>query len=131
MGKSVVRGEELSGRLRRNGLRTTDHGLSSLISQPLTLNSPMDPQTAIDLGRDAIMTSLIIGAPVLLVGVVVGLLIGLLQALTQVQDQTVSFVPKIVAMVAALSLCLPWLIERMVEYSHAVIANIPKIIAGG
>ena len=50
---------------------------------------------------------LLIGSPVLLVGVVVGLLIGLFQALTQIQDQTISFVPKIVAMVAVLALVLP------------------------
>jgi flagellar biosynthetic protein FliQ len=45
--------------------------------------------------------------------------------LTQIQEQTVAFVPKIVAMVLALSLALPWLISRMVEYSHDVITNIP------
>ena len=52
----------------------------------------MDPQDAIDLGREAIITALMIGSPVLLVGVVVGLLIGLVQAVTQIQDQTLSFV---------------------------------------
>ena len=64
----------------------------------------MNPQDAIDLGREAIITSLLVGAPVLLVGVVVGLVIGLFQAVTQVQDQTISFVPKIVAMIGAMAL---------------------------
>jgi len=91
----------------------------------------MHPQDAIDLGREALLTSLLIGAPILLVGVVVGLLIGLVQALTQIQDQTVSFVPKIVAMVAVFAFCLPWLIQRMVEYSQELIANIPHVILGG
>ena len=91
----------------------------------------MDASLVIDLGREAMLMALMIGAPVLLVGVAVGLLIGLLQALTQIQDQTVAFVPKIVAMVAALSLCLPWLIERMVEYSQELIANIPRMVSGG
>ncbi len=91
----------------------------------------MDPQDAIDLGRDALITALLIGAPILIVGVVVGLLIGLIQALTQIQDQTISFVPKIIAMVAALGFCLPWLIQRMMEYSEDVISNIPSIILGG
>lgn len=91
----------------------------------------MEPQTAIDLGRDAIMTSLLVSSPVLVVGMVVGLLIGLLQALTQIQDQTVSFVPKIVAMVLVLSLCLPWLVQHMLEYSEVLITNIPKVISGG
>jgi len=91
----------------------------------------MDPQNAVDLGREAMMTALIIGAPILLVGVAVALVVGLLQALTQVQDQTIAFVPKIVAMIAAASLCLPWLIERMIEYSETVITNIPLTIMGG
>lgn len=91
----------------------------------------MNPEDAIDLGREAILTSLMIGAPVLVVGVVVGLLIGLFQALTQIQDQTISFVPKIIAMVAVLAFCLPWLIQRMMEYSEGLITNIPNIVLGG
>ena len=91
----------------------------------------MPPHEAIDLGRQAIVTALLIGSPVLLVGTAVGLLIGLIQALTQIQDQTVSFVPKIIAMVLALALCLPWLIHRMVEYSENLIQNIPSVVSGG
>ena len=91
----------------------------------------MNPQDAIDLGREAIFTALIIGAPVLLVGVVIGLVIGLIQALTQIQDQTISFVPKILATVAVLAVCLPWLMQRMMEYSQELITNIPKIVMGG
>ena len=91
----------------------------------------MDLQQTIDLGRDAIIMGLMISAPALLVGMAVGLLIGLLQALTQIQDQTVAFVPKIVAMVAALAFCMPWLLQRMIEYSQEVIANIPHIVTGG
>ncbi len=91
----------------------------------------MSPDIAVDLGRQALTTALMIGAPVLLVGVAMGLFIGLLQALTQIQDQTISFVPKIVAMVAALGLCLPWLIQVMVEYSRSLISTIPERLLGG
>ena len=91
----------------------------------------MNPQDAIDLGRDAILTSLLISAPILGVGILVGLLIGLGQALTQIQDQTVAFVPKIIAMVAVLGFCLPWMLQRMAEYSEELIANIPRLISGG
>jgi flagellar biosynthetic protein FliQ len=91
----------------------------------------MDAQSAVDLGREALSTALVIGAPVLLVGVVVGLLIGLVQALTQIQDQTVSFVPKIVTMALVLVICLPWLIQRMVSYSEDLITNIPRTLLGG
>jgi flagellar biosynthesis protein FliQ len=85
----------------------------------------MDPETAIELGRQAIWTALIVSSPVLLAGLVVGLVIGLLQALTQIQEQTVSFVPKIVAMVLVLSLALPWLIGQMLQYSIDLITGIP------
>lgn len=91
----------------------------------------MDSQTAIDLGREALFMAVLIGAPVLLVGALVGLLIGLAQALTQIQDQTISFVPKIVMMMLVLVLCLPWLIQQMVVYSQDLMLNIPRTIMGG
>ena len=85
----------------------------------------MEPNDAIQLGREAVWTALLIGSPVLLAGMAVGLLIGLLQALTQIQEQTISFVPKIVVMVLALSLTLPWVIALMVQYSSELILSIP------
>jgi flagellar biosynthesis protein FliQ len=91
----------------------------------------MEAQTAIDLCREAVITSLLVGGPLLVVGMLAGLLIGLLQALTQVQDQTVSFVPKLVAMVAALVFCLPWILQQMMEYSGDLIRSIPRVLAGG
>lgn len=91
----------------------------------------MLPHDAIDLGRQGIMLALLIGAPVLLVGMAVGLVIGLLQALTQVQDQTIAFVPKILAMLLALSFCLPWIVGKMMEYCTEIITNVPQVISGG
>jgi flagellar biosynthetic protein FliQ len=85
----------------------------------------MDAQTAIDLGREAIWVTLLVGAPVLLAGLLIGLIIGLMQALTQIQEQTVVFVPKLVAMFLVLSLVLPWLIAQMVQYSTDLISGIP------
>ncbi len=85
----------------------------------------MSAEDAIDLAREALWTALLIGSPVLLVGMGVALLIGLVQALTQIQEQTVAFVPKIVAMVLTLSLALPWLISRMLVYSTDLITQIP------
>jgi flagellar biosynthetic protein FliQ len=91
----------------------------------------MQPQDAIDLGREAIMLAMLVGAPVLLAGTVVGLLIGLLQALTQIQDQTIAFVPKLLAMLAVISLCLPWILDKLMQYCADVISNAPSVIAGG
>ncbi len=86
----------------------------------------MNPQDAIDLGREALVVATLIAAPVLLAGMLVGLLVGLLQALTQIQEQTVAFVPKLIAMVLAIGISMPWVITRLVEYSRELIHNIPN-----
>ena len=88
----------------------------------------MNSQDAVDLGREAVTAALVLGGPLLISGLVVGLVVGLLQAITQVQEQTVSFVPKLLAMVAVVSLMLPWLIEQMVQYSRDLIVNIPNTL---
>jgi flagellar biosynthetic protein FliQ len=85
----------------------------------------MDPQTAIDLAREAVWTALVIGAPVLVAGLIVGLVVGLIQAMTQIQEQTVAFVPKMVVMLLVLSASLPWLIAHMMHYTSELIAGIP------
>lgn len=88
----------------------------------------MDPQLAVDLGRDALFITSIISAPVLVAGVVVGLMIGLLQALTQIQEQTVAFVPKLAAMALALLFTLPWILGQMIDYSENLLRNIPSTL---
>jgi flagellar biosynthesis protein FliQ len=85
----------------------------------------MDAQDAIDIARQALWTTLVIASPVLVVGLLAGLIIGLLQALTQIQEQTVAFVPKMIAMIVALGLTLPWVINQMVQYSTELISGIP------
>jgi len=86
----------------------------------------MSAQDAIELGRQALVQTLLLSSPILLAGLVVGLVVGLLQALTQVQEQTIAFVPKIVAMFTVLLLVLPWLISTMVQYSSQLITSIPE-----
>jgi flagellar biosynthetic protein FliQ len=86
----------------------------------------MQPQDAIDLGREAILIAALIAAPALIAGMVVGLIIGLIQALTQIQEQTVAFVPKLVAMALAVGITLPWVLARLVEYSRELFENIPN-----
>jgi flagellar biosynthesis protein FliQ len=86
----------------------------------------MDPQSAVDLAREALIIATLIAAPALVAGMVVGIVIGLLQALTQIQEQTVAFVPKLLAMILAIGISLPWILTRLVEYSHDLIANIPS-----
>ncbi len=76
----------------------------------------MDPGTAIDLTHDALLQALILAGPVLLIGMVVGLTISIFQAVTQLQEQTLSFVPKIIAMGITAAVMIPWLTSRMMEY---------------
>ena len=91
----------------------------------------MNEQAVLELGQQAMMTALTLAAPVLIVGAAVGLIVGIMQAVTQVQDHTLSFVPKILAMILVLTICLPWLIDRMVDFSRSVITNIPMVLGGG
>jgi len=83
----------------------------------------METALALDLGREALLTALIISAPVLGIGLIVGLVISLVQTVTQIQDQTLSIVPKIVAMVAAAIFFVPWLAQRVLEYSQQMFAG--------
>jgi len=64
-----------------------------------------------------------VSAPMLIIGLVVGILVSLLQAVTQIQEQTLSFIPKIVAMVAAAILLMPWTAQRLMEYSREMFTN--------
>lgn len=77
----------------------------------------MTMDQAIDLIREALIVTLIISAPILAVGLIIGLVISIVQAVTQIQEQTLSFVPKIVGMAAALILLVPWIGQKLIEFS--------------
>jgi flagellar biosynthetic protein FliQ len=77
---------------------------------------------ALDIVRETLMITLLISAPVLMVGLVVGLVISIIQAVTQIQEQTLSFVPKIVAMVAVVILLAPWIGVSLIEFSKRMFA---------
>ncbi len=78
----------------------------------------MDQGIILDYGREAIMLTLKLGAPVLIVALVVGVLIGLLQALTQIQEMTLSFVPKIVAMFLTLFAVIPYMGHELIDFTR-------------
>ncbi len=84
-------------------------------------------QVAVDMGRAAIVTTLLVSGPVLLTGLAVGLVISILQAATQVQEQTLTFIPKILAMLAAMFIFLPWLVTIMLEFTSRLIENLPNL----
>ena len=74
------------------------------------------------------MTILITAGPVLLVSLLVGLVISFLQAVTQIQEMTLTFVPKILALMAGLYLFSNWMLERLLGFTHDVIQMIPQVI---
>jgi flagellar biosynthetic protein FliQ len=83
----------------------------------------MELDQATELIRQTLLLALIVSAPMLLIGLVVGVIVSFLQAVTQIQEQTLSFVPKIAAMVAAAILLMPWIGNRLLEYSRAMFLN--------
>lgn len=78
----------------------------------------MDLSGALDLAREALLTALIISGPVLGIGVLVGVVVSLIQTVTQLHDQTLALVPKIIAMVVATLVFIPWLATRVLEYAR-------------
>ena len=80
----------------------------------------MTLDSATELIRQTLILALLVSAPMLLIGLVVGIVVSLLQAVTQIQEQTLTFVPKIAAMVAAAIILMPWISNRLLEYSKAM-----------
>jgi flagellar biosynthetic protein FliQ len=78
----------------------------------------MTTEMAIDLARQMLWTAMVISMPVLVIGMIVGLVISVFQAVTQVQEQTLSFVPKIIVMTIVLGLSLPWVAAKLMEFSR-------------
>ncbi len=88
----------------------------------------MTQSYVIGLGKDAIWTALQVGAPVLAISLAVGLLISLLQAVTQLNESTLSFVPKVLAVVVALLLFGPWMLNTLVTYTAGVFNSLPALV---
>ncbi|MBI3865639.1 MAG: flagellar biosynthesis protein FliQ [Planctomycetia bacterium] len=88
----------------------------------------MNLESAIELVREATWVALLVGAPVLVVSMIVGLAISILQAVTQVQEQTLNMVPKIILMTVTMLIVLPWVIQRIVDYTVTLFHEIPSTI---
>ena len=87
----------------------------------------MTPEFVVDLARRAIETTLLVSAPMLLAGLVVGLLVSIFQAATQINEQTMTFVPKIVVVFLTMLLFAPWMIRVMLSYTSEVFAGIALV----
>lgn len=85
----------------------------------------MDATSLLQLCREALLLTVLLSAPVVLASLVVGLLVSLFQATTQLQDHTLSFVPKVIAVVIVLMLTGPWIGAHLVRFTTTLLQSIP------
>ena len=86
----------------------------------------MTPDQAIQIAREAMLVTLLLSAPMLGFGLVVGLLVSIFQAVTQINEMTLTFIPKIFAVAAALAIFLPWIIRTIVDYTLNLLNMLPN-----
>jgi flagellar biosynthetic protein FliQ len=89
----------------------------------------MTPETVTTIGQQALWVTMLIAAPLLLSALAVGLLVGMFQAATQINEMTMSFIPKLLVMVAALVISGPWMLGVIVNYTQQLMAQIPSLIS--
>ena len=88
----------------------------------------MTPESVMVMGQEAMRIALMMAAPLLLVAMVSGLLISILQAATQINEQTLSFIPKILAVAATAVVAGQWMLNLMLDYIRTLFSNLPYII---
>jgi len=88
----------------------------------------MTPQTVVAIGQQSLEVMLMVAGPLLLVALAVGLVISILQAATQINEATLSFIPKLLAMMAVLLLAGPWMLNILVDYVRRLYESIPTVI---
>lgn len=87
----------------------------------------MNDATVIHLGQSALMTALMISAPILVVSLGVGLVVSVFQAMTQINEATLSFVPKVLGVFAVSAVLGPWMIGTMVNYTTQLFTALPDL----
>lgn len=88
----------------------------------------MENEFAIEVVNQAMKVTLMLSAPMLIGALLVGVVISIFQAVTQINEQTLTFIPKILVIVATLVIFSPWMMETMVSYTHDLFTSIPELI---
>ena len=88
----------------------------------------MTPETVISVAREALTVAVMVAAPLLVVALVTGVLVGILQAATQINEMTLSFIPKLLAMVITLLAAGPWMLELLTNYTKTLFHSIPSML---
>jgi flagellar biosynthesis protein FliQ len=81
-----------------------------------------------DLARDAMMVTALLAAPLLIVALLIGLIVSVFQTVTQIQEQTLSFVPKLVGVGLTFLIALPWMLQLLVEYTARLFRAMPGMV---
>ena len=87
----------------------------------------MTDKDALDIGREALLVALKLSLPVLLSGLITGVLVSLFQAVTQIQEFTLTFVPKLLAVIAALAVFGPWMLATMTHFITETYNHMPPL----
>ena len=88
----------------------------------------MTPESVMTMGRQAMEITLMVAAPMLLVALTIGLVVSIFQAATQINEQTLSFIPKLVGIFVALVVAGPWMLSVMLDYMREVFTGIPLLV---
>ena len=88
----------------------------------------MSGDSVVQLGQEALFIVMIVAAPMLGLGLIVGLLVSVFQATTSIQEQTLAFIPKIIAVFVAILIFGPWMLRIMTEYLTNILVNLPGYI---
>ncbi len=88
----------------------------------------MSPDDVVFIGRDAMLVTLMIAAPMLLSGMVVGLIISIFQSVTQIQEITLTFVPKIIVVMGAFVLALPWMLSLLLGFVEPLFGEVHLLL---
>ena len=91
----------------------------------------MDQDTVMNLSTQALDLAVKVAGPILLVGLVVGLVVSVFQAITQIQEQSLTFIPKIVATAVVLIVAGPWMMNQLLAYTENLFRSIPSLVGGG
>ncbi len=86
----------------------------------------MTTEVVTTIGKDLLQTTFILMAPLLIVAMVVGLVIGVFQAVSSIHEQTITFLPKVFAVIGVFLLCLPWMLRMMTSYTVNLLGNLTR-----
>ncbi len=90
----------------------------------------MTQDTVISLALEAMSITMKLGLPLLLAGLLVGLAVSVFQAVTQIQEQTLAFIPKLMAMALVIVVGGPWMLREIISYTRELYAAIPNLVGG-